>query len=195
MTSVNDILEFWFPPDTHPDSAHPDGQNNPAWFQPGPGYDDAVRERFITAHEQAARGELDGWAATADGALALIVLLDQFPRNMFRGQARSFATDGKALRVAEDAVARGLDQAVPAAWRMFFYLPFEHSEDRAMQARSVALFEALGNAETTRYARTHRDIIDRFGRFPHRNRLLGRESTPEEAQWLASGGETFGTKV
>jgi uncharacterized protein (DUF924 family) len=195
VTSVNDIIEFWFPPETRADSAHPAGRNNPAWFQSDPGFDDTIRHRFMDAHEQAARGELDDWAATAEGALALLVLLDQFPRNMFRGQARSFATDGKALQVARDALARRLDQAVPAIWRMFFYLPFEHSEDRDAQALSVALFRTLGDGDTMRYAETHRAIIDRFGRFPHRNAILGRVSTAAEAEWLAAGGETFGTKV
>ncbi len=195
MTTVNDVLDVWFPPGTGADSTHPGGQANPAWFKADAAFDEAIRQRFLTAYEQAAQGDLDGWAATAEGALALVVLLDQFPRNMFRGQPRSFATDDKALTVAADAVAGGLDQMVPAVWRTFFYLPFEHSEDRAMQARSVSLFKALGDDETTRYAETHRVIIERFGRFPHRNAILGRENTPQEAEWLAAGGETFGTKA
>jgi uncharacterized protein (DUF924 family) len=195
VTTVNDVLEFWFPPGTRADATHPEGQFNPAWFQADPAFDEAIRRRFLPLYEQAARGALDGWAASAEGALALVVLLDQFPRNMFRGEPRSFATDGKALAIAQRAVSDGLDQQVPPLWRTFFYLPFEHSEDRAMQARSVSLFRALGNAETTRFAETHRAIIDRFGRFPHRNVILGRESTPQEAEWLAAGGETFGTKT
>jgi len=195
VTTVNDVLDFWFAPDSHPNQSHPRGRDLAAWFKPDPAFDDAIARRFGAAWEQATRGELDGWAETALGALALTVLLDQFPRNMFRGQARAFAADGKALAVAQVAVAQGFDQAVPAVWRKFFYLPFEHAEDREAQARSVALFGALGDAETTRYAELHRDIVDRFGRFPHRNAILGRASTPEEAAWLAAGGETFGTRV
>jgi uncharacterized protein (DUF924 family) len=165
------------------------------WFAPEPGLDDTIRTRFLGTYEQAASGALDGWAESAEGALALVVVLDQFPRNMFRGQARAFAADDKALAIAEDAVARRLDQALPALWRTFLYLPFEHAEDRATQERSVALFRSLGDAETLRYAEAHRDIVARFGRFPHRNAILGRDSTPEEAAWLAAGGETFGTRA
>jgi uncharacterized protein (DUF924 family) len=193
VTQISDVLDFWFTPESRPDEAHPDGRDAAFWFEPTPGFDDAVRQRFAAAWEQALEGRLDGWAATPEGALALTVLLDQLPRNMFRGQPQSFAADAKALAVARDAVGRGFDRQVPRAWRKFFYLPFEHAEDREMQARSVALFEALGEAEAARYAVLHREIIDRFGRFPHRNAILGRESTPEEAAWLAAGGETFGT--
>lgn len=193
MTSINDILDFWFPAETRPGPAQPGGADNPAWFRPPPGFDDQVKRRFLAAYEDAAAGGLDGWAATADGALALVVLLDQMPRNMFRGQARSFAADGKALALAQEAVERGFDREMPAAWRKFFYLPFEHSEDRAMQARSVALFGAAGDKEGLRWAEMHKAIVDRFGRFPHRNAILGRPSTPEEAAWLKEGGETFGT--
>lgn len=194
MTTVNDVLDFWFAPDSRPDQSHPGGRDLAAWFVPDSAFDDAIRRRFLDAWEQATRGELDGWTETADGTLALIVLLDQFPRNMFRGEARAFATDGKALAVARGALARGVDQAVPSVWRKFFYLPFEHAEDRDSQDQAVALFTALGEAQGTRYAELHQEIIDRFGRFPHRNAILGRENTPEEEAWLAAGGETFGTK-
>lgn len=195
MTTINDVLDFWFAPDSRPDRLHPSGRDLAAWFVPDPAFDDTIRRRFADAWDRAVRGESDGWMETAEGALALTVLLDQFPRNMFRGQARAFASDGKALAVAQGALARGFDQAVPPAWRKFFYLPFEHAEDREAQARSVALFRALDEAQATRYAELHQEIIDRFGRFPHRNAILGRESTPEEAAWLAAGGETFGTKL
>ncbi len=195
MTTINDVIDFWFPADSHPDAAHPEGRRLAMWFAPEPGLDDTIRTRFLGTYEQAASGALDGWAESAEGALALVVVLDQFPRNMFRGQARAFAADDKALAIAEDAVARRLDQALPALWRTFLYLPFEHAEDRATQERSVALFRSLGDAETLRYAEAHRDIVARFGRFPHRNAILGRDSTPEEAAWLAAGGETFGTRA
>lgn len=195
MTSVNDVLDFWFAPDSRPDQSNPGGRDLEAWFVPDPAFDDAIRRHFTAAWERALRGELDGWAQAAEGALALIVLLDQFPRNMFRGQARAFAADGKAVAVAREALARGFDQAVAPAWRKFFYLPFEHAEDSAAQARSVALVRATGEAQAIRYAEMHQEIIARFGRFPHRNAILGRKSTPEEEAWLAAGGETFGTKV
>lgn len=195
MTTINDILDFWFAPDSRPDHRDPGGRDLERWFAPDPAFDDAIRKHFADALERAVRGELDGWAETAEGALALTVLLDQFPRNMFRGQARAFAADGKALAVARQALARGFDQAVPAMWRKFFYLPFEHAEDGEAQARSVALFRGSGDARGLRYAEMHKEIIDRFGRFPHRNRILGRASTPEEEAWLAAGGETFGTKA
>ncbi len=189
------MLDFWFPPESHPDAAHPGGRSLRMWFAPDPALDEAIRTRFLDTYERAAVGGLDEWAGTARGALALVVVLDQFPRNMFRGQARAFAADDRALAVAAEAVARGHDQALPAVWRAFLYLPFEHAESREMQARSVALFRALGDAETLRYAELHRDIVERFGRFPHRNAILGRDSTPDEAAWLAAGGETFGTKA
>lgn len=195
MTNINDVLDFWFAPDSRPDHRDPGGRDLERWFAPDPAFDDAIRKHFADALERAVRGELDGWAETAEGALALTVLLDQFPRNMFRGQARAFAADGKALAVARQALARGFDQAVPAMWRKFFYLPFEHAEDGEAQARSVALFRGSGDARGLRYAEMHKEIIDRFGRFPHRNRILGRASTPEEEAWLAAGGETFGTKA
>ncbi len=195
MTSVNDVLGFWFASDSRPDQSHPEGRDLQAWFVPDPVFDDTIRRHFMGAWERAARGELDGWSESAEGALALTVLLDQFPRNMFRGQPRAFATDGKALVVARLALSRGFDQAVPPVWRKFFYLPFEHAEDNEAQARSVALFRGTGEAPATRYAERHQEIIARFGRFPHRNAILGRASTPEEEAWLAAGGETFGTKV
>jgi uncharacterized protein (DUF924 family) len=195
VTNINDILDFWFAPESRPDHAHPGGRDIQRWFAPDPSFDDAIRKHFADTLERAVRGELDGWAETAEGALALTVLLDQFPRNMFRGQARAFAADGKALAVARQALARGFDQVVPAMWRKFFYLPFEHAEDGEAQARCVALFRGSDDPRGLRYAEMHKEIIDRFGRFPHRNAILGRASTPEEQAWLAAGGETFGTKA
>ncbi len=195
VTTINDVLDFWFPPDSRPDASHPEGRDVAAWFAPDPAFDETIRARFLSTYEAAVRGDLDDWAGTADGALALVVVLDQLPRNMFRGQARAFAADAKALSVARAAVARGFDKAHPATWRKFLYLPFEHSEDPEMQARSVALFAGLGEPVGLRYAEAHKAIIDRFGRFPHRNAILGRESTPGEIEWLDAGGETFGTKV
>ena len=133
------------------------------------------------------RGELDSWAGDADGALALLILLDQFPRNAFRGTARMFESDAKARRIARGAIEAGFDQGVEHDLRNFFYLPFAHSENLADQDRCVELARELGGEEL-RYAIIHRDIIEKFGRFPHRNEALGRATTPEERKFLAGGG-------
>ncbi len=158
------------------------------WFARDDAFDGGFRERFLDAHFAAARGEHEGWMASAEGALALLVLLDQFPRNCFRGSAHSYATDGLARQCARRAVAAGFDLQVDSALRLFFYLPFEHSEAMADQEYAMRLFEKRGDAELLRYARLHHDLIERFGRFPHRNAALGRESTQEELDYLASGG-------
>jgi uncharacterized protein (DUF924 family) len=150
-------------------------------------FDSAFRACFLDSHEQAAAGRLDQWAQTPDGALALVLLLDQFPRNVFRGDARMFATDARAVAAAEAAIAAGHDSAVDEQLRVFLYLPFEHAEDLALQDRCVALCAPL-REDYLRFAIVHRDIIARFGRFPHRNAVLGRESTPEELAFLADGG-------
>ena len=136
------------------------------------------------AYEAAARGDLAEWELTAEGALALVLLLDQFPRNMFRGTRRVYATDPAALLTADRALERGYDREVEPVLRRFFALPFMHAEDIGEQDRSVRLAETLGDADTLKWARHHRDIIARFGRFPHRNAVLGRESTPEEERFL-----------
>lgn len=158
------------------------------WFGGGVEFDDACRATLGDAHFAAARRELDGWMAQADSALALVVLLDQIPRNIFRGSGHAFATDGVARRVATRAVVQGFDAEVDPVLRFFFYLPFEHSEDLADQQRSVELVSALGDKDLLGYATAHRDVIARFGRFPHRNAALGRISTPEEQAWLDAGG-------
>jgi uncharacterized protein (DUF924 family) len=158
------------------------------WFGGGEAFDAECRERFGAAHHAAARRELDGWAATAEGALALLLLLDQIPRNIFRGSGHAFATDGLARHFARLALEAGHDAAFEPALRAFFYLPFEHSEALADQDRSVALFAALDDANYDGYATAHRDVIVRFGRFPHRNAALGRETTPDEQAWLDAGG-------
>lgn len=158
-----------------------------AWFRKDTAFDTAFRERFLPAHEAAARGELDEWAYTADGALALLILLDQFPRNSFRGDPRMFATDEKARAIAAAAISAGHDKEVDPPLRQFFHLPLMHSEDIADQELCVQLTQTLGE-ESARYARLHRDIIARFGRFPHRNAVLARESTAEERRFLDEGG-------
>ena len=161
-----------------------------AWFAKTPEFDAAIRRRFTAAHHAAARGELAFWADNAEGALALLLLLDQFPRNLWRGSAHAFATDPLARSLARSAVDDGHDRSFPAPLRSFFYLPFEHSEALADQDLAVHLCEALERetGENADWARKHRDIIVRFGRFPHRNRILGRTSTPEELAFLAEGG-------
>ena len=157
------------------------------WFKKDTAFDTDFRRRFLAAHEAATRGELDSWAGHPDSTLALLILLDQFPRNAFRGSARMFATDAQALELARSALAAGLDQRVPAELRNFFYLPLMHSEDLPDQQRAVELAVPLG-AEPHRFALMHRDIIERFGRFPHRNAVLGRSSSREEQSFLDQGG-------
>lgn len=158
------------------------------WFKKDDAFDAQFKSRFEAAHEAAARGELDAWAADEQGALALLLLLDQFPRNVFRNSPRTYATDAKALAIARAAVDAGLDLKIgDPQLRAFFYLPFMHSESLADQDRSVALCENAG-PENLRFARHHRDIVARFGRFPHRNEVLGRQSTPEEKRFLDEGG-------
>jgi uncharacterized protein (DUF924 family) len=175
----SDIVDFWR-------AAGPK-----RWFSKDARFDAAIRLKFEATHHAAARGEYDGWIETAEGALALLILLDQFPRNHYRASPHAYATDPLARKAAREAIRLGHDQAVEPAMRTFFYLPFEHSEDLADQDRSVALCEAearrTGDENDLKWARNHRDIIARFGRFPHRNRALGRETTPEEQAFLDEG--------
>ncbi len=175
-----DILSFWR-------AAGPK-----AWFSAKSAFDAEIRARFEPLHLAAARGEHPDWAQTAEGALALVIVLDQFPRNIWRGSAHAFATDALALSVAREAVDQGFDTAVAADVRPFFYMPFEHSERLEDQDRCVALFQAMkqstGEDGFLPWAILHRDIIVRFGRFPHRNRVLGRTMTPQEQAFLDEGG-------
>lgn len=157
------------------------------WFNGGKAFDDACRETFGDVHMAAARRECDDWMDSADGALALLLLLDQIPRNIFRGSGHAFASDGLALHHARQAVDAGLDVQVASELRAFIYLPFEHCEDMAMQDRSVELMATLSE-NLLGYAHAHRNVIERFGRFPHRNAALGRVNTPEEQAWLDAGG-------
>lgn len=177
---IDEVLAFWF---SEPVEAR--------WFRADPALDAAIGERFGALVTAAAAGELDDWLETADGALALVILLDQFPRNIHRGTPAAFAADAKARAVADRALALGHDRAVAAARRLWFYLPFEHSEQLADQQRSLALFTALGDAGLLDYAVRHHEIIARFGRFPHRNTVLGRPSTAEERAFLTQPGAAF----
>ncbi len=158
------------------------------WFRGGIAFDEDCRTRFGELHHVAAQRELDVWMRDPEGALALVLLLDQIPRNIFRGSAHAFATDPLARLHAAIAIAAGFDGKVEPNLCIFFYLPFEHSEALEDQDRSVALFKSLGPGVYLDYAVVHRDVIVNFGRFPHRNRALGRESTPEEQAWLNAGG-------
>jgi len=162
------------------------------WFAKSAAFDDAIRLKFEPTHHAAARGGYDAWIESAEGALALLILLDQFPRNLYRGSAHSYATDPLARFFARSALAQGHDRAMEPLLRGFFYLPFEHSENLPDQDRSVALCEAMqretGEPGNLKWAIEHRDIIVRFGRFPHRNHALGRDTTPEEQAFLDEGG-------
>jgi uncharacterized protein (DUF924 family) len=175
-----DVLSFWI-------AAGP-----ARWFAKSEAFDAAIRLQFGPAHLAAARGEYDAWTAEARGALALVILLDQFPRNLYRDSGHAFATDGKARAITAAAVAAGHDRAVAPELRPFFYLPYEHSELLADQETGLALFEGLlkdtGDADSLKWAIAHRDIIARFGRFPHRNKALGRTSTAAEQAFLDEGG-------
>ena len=157
------------------------------WFEKDAAFDDDIRRRFLKLHEAASTGKLTDWEGNAEGALALLILLDQFPRNMFRGQARTFASDPLALAIASRAILKGFDGAFPDL-RGFFYLPFEHSENLADQEKGIAFYKAVDDADGLKWAEIHADIIRRFGRFPHRNAVLGRASTPEEQKFLDDGG-------
>jgi len=175
------MLDYWFGPLGDPER----GQHRQIWFKSTAEHDDRLRDLFLADYERAASGALEAWEAAPESALALLLLLDQIPRNIFRASPRAYATDPAALAAADRALARGFDAAVPPAWRKFFYMPFHHSESLADQRRSFALLEAVPGSESRRYASRYLDIIGRFGRFPHRNAILGRPSTPEELAFLA----------
>lgn len=175
--SIAEVTRFWL------DEVGPKG-----WYGGGAALDAEVRHRFGGLWQEARDGGLRDWAATPEGALALILLTDQFPRNMFRDEARSFATDALAVTLADAAIAAGHDMATPVPARQFFYLPFMHAEDLALQSRCIDLFVARMPGDNVRHARAHATAIARFGRFPWRNAALGRLSTPEEASLLAAGG-------
>ena len=166
MTDLSEVLDFWFA----------DGMAE-RWFKPDPAFDADVRKKLGEAHEQAARGALDGWQESGAGAVALCILLDQVPRNIFRNTARAFATDGQALAITRHAIERNLDRDLPQTHRFFLYLPLEHSEDLPDQHDCCHLMADLDELpDKQKYAHQHRDVIARFGRFPHRNAILGRES-------------------
>ena len=185
-----DLLTFWF------DAAH-----TPLWFKVDPGFDARIRERFTALVGAAVAGALDGWQDAPEPCVALLIVLDQLPRNAWRGTPRAFCGDARALAVADRALARGFDATMPAAQRRFFYLPFEHSESRADQRRCCTLFARMADEageadrgwarEQLRYADRHREIIERFGRFPHRNAILARPSSAAEVEFLKEPMSSF----
>ncbi|MTI43410.1 uncharacterized protein (DUF924 family) [Roseibium hamelinense] len=171
-----EVLDFWWQAGAE------------KWFAGGAKFDQECRDGFLPTIESAQRGDLNAWQEMPHGALALILVLDQLTRNVFRGSARAFEADARAFDVATHAVERGFDQAFPRDVRVFFYLPFEHAEDMAAQEKSVDLCRRLGIEQFYHYALIHMDVIRRFGRFPHRNEVLGRESTEQERAYLADHG-------
>ena len=183
-TRARAMLDFWFGPPNDPARE----QHRAIWFNGPPEFDEEIRRRFLGDYEAAAANRLAHWEEQPETALALLLLLDQVPRNIFRNLPRAYATDAAARTVADRALARGFDQTVPPSWRIFFYMPLHHGEDLADQQRSVALFAALPGERARgglrRYGEAYVDVIARFGRFPHRNAILGRESTEAELAFL-----------
>lgn len=178
ITSI--ILSFWF---GEPSSSSYT-QSKDFWFQSTPELDQQIKKQFEPLYQKAVKGELDGLAQTPEGSLALVILLDQFPRNMYRGTPQAFVADEKALKITKEALEKKFDRNLLPTQRMFLYLPLEHSENMEDQEQSVKLFETLGNELALKYAIEHRDVIAQFGRFPHRNAILGRENTLEEIKFL-----------
>lgn len=183
---IEAILTFWFGASDAPDY----GQDRKAWFVKDPAFDADIKARFGKVVEAAGAGQLDHMADSPEGAVALVVCLDQFPRNIYRNDARAFAYDAKALSLAKAAIANGFDQQVMPVMRKFLYLPFEHAENLDDQRRALELFAPLGEMDLE-WAEKHHAIIERFGRFPHRNAVLGRLSTDEEKHFLTEPGSSF----
>ncbi len=191
MSQANEILDFWFGKQDEPDY----GKSRKSWFAKEPEFDEELRRCFITDYEKAAGGHLDEWKDSPSDCLALILLLDQFPRNIFRETPQAFATDWEALSTAHQAIAQGYDVQLLNVQRWFVYLPFVHSENIEHQRKAVKLFQKLSgdrdSASAIENAIRHRSVIERFGRFPHRNIILGRPSTPEEKEFLKEPGARF----
>ena len=178
--TYQEVLEFWFV-DSKPEQ----------WWQKDTGFDREIERRFLSLHQQAKAGELCDWRSTAEGSLAEIIVLDQFSRNLFRDQPESFASDSLALALAQFANNKGFDRALEPTERSFLYMPFMHSESKLIHEQALVLFEDLGNANNLDFERQHKAIIDRFGRYPHRNAILGRESSAEELAFLAQPNSSF----
>ena len=200
---IDAIIDFWF--GGSPEDPRVIESRSSTWFRADPSFDEEIRARFGADHEAASRGERDPWRATARGSLALILVFDQFSRNLHRGKPRAFTQDGRAQAVCLDGLDRGCDRALPTLPRAFFYLPLHHAEDSVLQDRCVEEFRRL-LAETppafaeiigafSDYARGHQDVVRRFGRFPHRNEILGRESTADERAYLLAGAPSYGQAI
>lgn len=191
MRRAQDVLDYWFGTPDHPEYGLP----RKIWFEDGRTIDAELRERFLALHEEAASGALDAWRGDRTACLALVILLDQFPRHMFRDDGRAYATDPKAQATATHAVDAGYDRDRMIVEKNFFYLPFTHAEDMAAQTRSVALRRAMPDHDNKpraiQRAEEHRDVIDQFGRFPHRNDIIGRPSTAEELAFLEADPEAW----
>jgi uncharacterized protein (DUF924 family) len=200
MDEANAVLSFWF------DELEPNGlakkDVSARWYRKNPVFDEEIRTRFGELHERAAKGELDGWTKTPDGRLALVIVLDQFSRNLFRDDPKTYALDEKAQRIALEGIEQGLHRTLPSAKAQFLLMPLMHAENLELQNRCVDLFREVGEIATDEDAKSaangarqfavgHRDIIARFGRFPHRNTIIGRASTPEEVEFLKQPGSSF----
>lgn len=178
--SFQAVLDFWF------NEATPQ-----QWFGKDERFDQTIHQRFSTIHQQASAGELHTWRTTAEGRLAEVIVLDQFSRNLFRNNARAFAQDAIALVLAQEAIALKLDQQLSQTQRLFLYMPYMHSESRQIHTEALQLFTTLGLEANLQYEQLHKDIIDRFGRYPHRNEILGRASTPDELAFLQQPNSSF----
>ena len=189
-----EILDFWFGPADQLESSYDERRR--VWFGKDEAVDQDIRDRFSSIYQQIVEGNCKDWQTSPEGCLALILVLDQFTRNMFRGQPQAFETDPQALKITQRALALGLDRELAPVQRLFLYLPLEHSENRDHQQQAVTLFQALADEhqefnDTYVYALKHQAVIERFGRFPHRNEILGRPSTPEELEFLQQPGSSF----
>lgn len=176
LPSAESVLDFWF------------SAGSEKWFTRNNSFDEEIRRQFLPLHHRAAKGNMDYWATRPEGMLALIIVLDQFSRNLFRNSPLAFATDEKALGLSRLAIEHHLDIEFPSSVRSWIYMPFMHSEELEMQETSVRLFKTINDKGDLKAALTHRDIIRKFGRFPHRNKALGRCSSPEELEFLSTGG-------
>ena len=195
MSSPEDVLEFWF--GALDASGKPPAERSARWWRKDPAFDEVVVRTFGGDIERAARGELDDWKQSPRGRLALVILLDQFSRNAYRDTPKAFSNDARAFSIVQEGIELGHDRQLRDVERSFFYMPFMHTEDRAVQERGVEVFvraneeRAGAFEEGVKFAMLHRDIVQRFGRFPHRNAILGRESTPEELEFLKQPGSSF----
>ena len=180
LIAPSDVIDFWFSESV-----------KPLWFKKSAEFDREIKQRFLDTYQLAKIGSLDNWRKEPHSTLALIIVLDQFPRNMFRGTSQAFATDGKAVELTKYAVANNYQRDLSTEQRAFLYMPLMHSENRIDQTQCVELFTELGKADNLKFALEHQKIIDRFERFPHRNQILGRESTVEEREFLTQPGSSF----